>query len=245
MRLRLLAIALTALGAGSAMAQNPPRQDVAQHSAVRNDITADNKAKLSYSIGYDLASGLRRQQMDVDAAILIRGISDGLVKKPPAVPQPQMAALLAAMQQKLLARAKAAYQKAFAENKARSDQFLAQYRSKPGVKALPNGVLYRVLEEGNGAMPNVNSQVRISFRGALVTGEPFASTLKGGVQQPITVAVSDSPLPGLTQALTMMQQGAHWEVALPSAQAYGDSPRSPVGPGQAVVFDITLLEVLK
>lgn len=239
MRSRLLAVILAALAAGSAMGQGLPRGEPG------SDKVATEKGRISYSIGYDLASGLRRQQMDVDAALLIRGISDGLVKKPPVVPKAQMTALLTAMQQKFLAQAKAAYQKAFAENKARSDQFLAQYRSKPGVKALPNGVLYRVLEEGNGAMPTVNSQVRISFRGVLATGEPFASTLKGGVQQPITVTVSDSPLPGLTQALTMMKQGAHWEVALPSTQAYGDSPRSPIGPAQAVVFDITLIDVLK
>jgi FKBP-type peptidyl-prolyl cis-trans isomerase len=246
MRLRLLAIALialTALGAGSAMAQNSPRQDVTQRAAA--NVATDNKAKLSYAIGYDLASGLRRQQMDVDTATLIRGISDGLVKKPPAVPPAQMEALLTAMQQKFLAQAKAAYQKAFTENKARSDQFLTQYRGKPGVKTLTGGIMYRVIDDGSGAMPTATSQVRIRFRGALVTGQVFASTFKNDNQQPITVGVNDSPLPGLSQVLTMMKQGAHWEVVLPSDQAYGDSPRSPVGPGQAVVFDITLVEVLK
>jgi peptidylprolyl isomerase len=249
MRLRLLVVTLTgltALGAESAIAQNSARQDVAKHSAANTDITTpDNKTKLSYAIGYDLASGLRRQQMDVDAATLMRGISDGLVKKPPAVPPAQMEALLTAMQQKFLAQAKAAYQKAFAENKARSDQFLAQYRNRPGVRTLPGGVMYHVLDDGGGATPTANSQVRISFRGTLVTGQVFASTLKGDNPQPITVGVNDSPLRGLTQVLTMMKQGAHWEVVLPPDQAYGDSPRSPVGPGQAVVFDITLVEVLK
>jgi FKBP-type peptidyl-prolyl cis-trans isomerase len=249
MRLRLLVVTLTgltALGAESAIAQNASRQDVARHPAANTDITTpDNKIKLSYAIGYDLASGLRRQQMDVDAATLIRGISDGLAKKPPEVPPAQMEALLTAMQQKFLTQAKAAYQKAITENKARSEQFLAQYRSKSGVKTLSGGIMYRVIDDGGGVMPTVNSQVRISFRGALVNGKVFASTLKGDNQQPITVGVSDSPLRGLTQVLTMMKQGAHWEVVLPSDQAYGDSPRSPVGPGQAVVFDITLVEVLK
>ena len=206
---------------------------------------ATEKGRLSYAIGYDLASGLRRQKMDVDPAELTRGIRDGLVSKPPAVAQAQMELLLTAMQQKFLAQAKAAFEKAFAENKVRSDQFLGQYRSKPGVKALSSGILYRVLDDGNGAAPTASSQVRIRFRGALVTGQVFASTYKGDSQQPMTVGVSDTPLPGLTQVLTMMKPGAHWEIVLPSDQAYGDSPRSPIGPAQAVVFDLTLVDVLK
>jgi peptidylprolyl isomerase len=239
MRLRLLAIVLLALAAGDAMAKG-----VANGDAGNDKLTTD-KGRLSYSIGYDLANGLRRQNMDVDPVALTRGIREGLASKPPAVPQAQMEALLSAMQQKFLAQAKAAYDKAYAANKARSDQFMAQYRNKPGVKALPNGILYRVIDEGSGALPTVGSQVRLSFVGTLVTGEPFASTKKNDVQQPITVAVNDSPMPGLTQVLTLMKPGAHWEVVLPSDQAYGDSPRSPVGPGQAVVFDITLVDVLK
>ncbi len=239
MRLRLLAVTLVALAAGGAMGQS-----IAKGEPDSGKLTTE-KGRLSYSIGYDLANGLRRQKMDVDPAALTRGIREGLISKPPAVAQAQMDAMLTAMQQKFLAQAKAAYDKALAENKARSDQFMAQYRSKPGVKALPNGVMYRVIEEGSGTSPTSSSQVRISFRGALVTGQVFANTLKGDAQQAITVAVSDSPLPGLEQALMMMKPGAHWEVALPSDQAYGDSPRSPIGPAQAVVFDLKLLEVLK
>lgn len=244
MKLCLLAVAMAVLGDGTAMGQGAIKPDTAKHVAAKSDIATD-KGKLSYAIGYDLASGLRRQKMDVDAAELTHGIRDGLISKPPAVPQSQMEALLTAMQQKFLSQAKSAFAKAFSENKAHSDQFIAQYRGKPGVKTLTGGILYRVIDEGNGAIPTASSQVRISFRGALVNGQVFASTLKGDVQQPITVGVNDSPLPGLTQVLMMMKQGAHWEVVLPSDQAYGDSPRSPVGPGQAVVFDITLVEVLK
>lgn len=244
MRLCLLAIALAMSMPGVAMAQHAGKPGAAKPAAAGKDF-ASEKSRLSYSIGYDLASGLNRQKMDVDTPTLLRGITDGLASRPPAVPANQMATLLTAMQQKFLAQAKSAYEKAFTENKARSDQYIAQYRAKPGVKTLSDGIVYRVIEEGSGPMPTVNSQVRISFRGAIVSGQVFASTLKGDVQQPISVGVSDSPLPGLKQVLTAMKQGAHWEVVLPSDQAYGDSPRSPVGPAQAVLFDITLVEVLK
>ncbi|MEO5596867.1 MAG: FKBP-type peptidyl-prolyl cis-trans isomerase N-terminal domain-containing protein [Lysobacteraceae bacterium] len=204
------------------------------------------KGKLSYSIGYDLANGIRRQRVDVDTAALNRGISDALASKPPLVPKKQMDVLLAAMQQKFLSRARTAYEKAFADNKARSEQFSTQYKAKPGVKTLPDGIAYRVIDEGSGSSPTADSQVRISFRGMLADGTPFADTSKGGdAQHGIAVDVSDSPLPGLKEVLTMMKPGAHWEVLLPSDQAYGDSPRSPVGPAQVVMFDLILVEVVK
>ncbi len=214
-------------------------------ATVSREVMTD-KGKLSYSIGYDLATGIRRQKVDVDTAALNRGISDALASKPPLVPKKQMDVLLAAMQQKFLVQARTAYEKAFADNKARSEQFSTQYRAKPGVKTLADGIAYRVIDEGSGSSPTADSQVRISFRGMLADGTPFADTSKGGdAQHGIAVDVSDSPLPGLKEVLTMMKPGAHWEVLLPSDQAYGDSPRSPVGPAQVVLFDLILVEVMK
>ena len=55
--------------------------------------------------------------------------------------------------------------------------------------------------------------------------------------------VSEAPLPGLREVLPMMKTGSRWEVFLPPDQGYGDNPRSPVGPSQAVVFDVKLVSV--
>ena len=38
---------------------------------------------------------------------------------------------------------------------------------------------------------------------------------------------------------------AHWEILLPPDQAYGSGPGSPIGPNQAVLFDIKVVEVVK
>lgn len=238
----LAAVLATVLMPASAWAQDAAAKG---KSAVSREVTTD-KGKLSYSIGYDLANGIRRQKVDVDTAALNRGISDALASKPPLVPKKQMDVLLAAMQQKFLAQAKVSYEKAFTDNKARSELFSTQYKAKPGVKSLADGIAYRVIADGSGNSPTADSQVRISFRGMLADGTPFADTTKGGdAQHAITVDVSDSPLPGLKEVLVLMKPGAHWEVLLPSDQAYGDSPRSPVGPAQVVLFDLTLVEVVK
>ena len=50
---------------------------------------------------------------------------------------------------------------------------------------------------------------------------------------------------GWAKILPLMKVGSRWEVFLPPEQAYGSSPRSPVGPNQAVIFDVKLVELPK
>jgi peptidylprolyl isomerase len=109
------------------------------------------------------------------------------------------------------------------------------------VQNLASGIQYRVIDQGNGPQPSAASSVQLHFRGSLSTGQEFASTYTGN--EPVSMVVSEAPLPGLREVLPLMRVGARWEVFLPPDQAYGDSPRSPIGPGQAVVFDVKLVAI--
>lgn len=209
-------------------------------AAVAQDTTSE-KGKLSYALGYQIGNGFTEQKLDVDLNTVIKAIQDGYAKRDPAVPMEQMGAALEAMQKKMMSEAKAEFDKVAAENKRKSDTFLAQNRTKTGVQTLSSGIQYRVIETGTGAKPTANSNVQIHFRGSLSNGQEFASTYQGN--EPVSMKVSEAPLPGLTQVLPMMSQGSRWEVFLPPDQAYGDNPRSPIGPAQAVVFDVKLVEV--
>ena len=231
MKLRLLAVAMATLGIGAALAQ---------------DITSE-KGKTSYAVGYDLGRSLSERKIDIDQATLYRAIQDGMARKNPALPAKQMAQVLQAMQQRLLAQAKSDFDKASADNKASSNWFMAKNQARAYVKTLPNGIQYRVIEEGNGAMPRPDGQVRIMYKASISTGQVFATSYGGdGVPaQASVVSISASPLPGIKQILPMMKQGAHWEIVLPPDQAYGSGPDSPIGPNQAVMFDIKVVEVLK
>ena len=210
-------------------------------SAAMAQDTTSEKGKLSYALGYQIGHDFNKQKLDVDLNTVIRAIQDGHAQRDPVVPMEQMGAALEAMQKKLLDEAKAEFDKVLADNKRKSDAFLAQNRTKTGVQVLSSGIQYRVIEVGTGAKPTANSTVSMHFRGSLSTGQEFASTYQGN--EPVTMKVSEAPLPGLQQVLPMMPQGSRWEVFLPSDQAYGDNPRSPIGPGQAVVFDVKLVEV--
>ena len=235
MKLRLLAATLAAmtLVAGSAFAQTTP---------------APNKNDLSYALGYDLGRNLVESGEAVDINTVIKALQEGYGKKEPTVAVTQLRTAVEAMQKRQMEKAKAAFDKASAENKTKSDAFLAQNKAKAGVQSLPGGVQYRVLEAGSGAKPNQASEVTLQYKGALTDGRVFVDTFSPQPGQttapaPMAIKVSEIPLVGLRDALLQMPAGARWEVVLPADKAYGNTPQSPVGPNQAVVFEVKLVSV--
>jgi FKBP-type peptidyl-prolyl cis-trans isomerase len=227
MKLRWTVALFAALSTGAVMAQD----------------TSTEKGKLSYAIGFEIGRDFNEKKMDVDINTVIRALQDGYAKKTPTVPEEQMRVALENMQKKMLETAKAEFDKVSAENKRKSDAFLAANKSKAGVQSLPSGIQYRIIENGTGPKPTASSEVKLHFRGSLSTGQEFASTYQGN--QPVTMKIADAPIPGLKAILPMMPVGSRWEVFLPADQAYGNTPRSPIGPSQAVVFDVKVVEITK
>lgn len=240
MKLRLLAASLAALGltAGIASAQTAPAPQAQAPAPV-----AANKPVLSYAIGYDLGKDLAQQNVDVDINAVIRALQDGYAKKAAAHPEDQMAAQLAGLQQRMMAQARAEFERVSRENKTKSDAFLAANRAKPGVTVLPSGIQYRVIEAGSGPKPTAASTVQMHYRGSISTGQEFANTYAQQSPTPASFKVSEFPIKGVRDVLVTMPMGSRWEIFLPSDQAFGNDPRSPVGPGQALVFDIKLVSV--
>ncbi len=213
---------------------------IGMNAAVAQDTTSE-KGKLSYSIGFEIGKDFNERKIDVDINTVIRAIQDGYGQRPPAVAEADMRAALEAMQAKLQEQLRTEFARVSGENKTKSEEFLAKNRAKPGIVALASGLQYRVIEEGTGGRPASTSEVKLHFRGSLYNGQEFASTYQGN--QPVTMRVADAPIKGLQEALPLMKAGSRWELFLPADLAYGDSPRSPIGPSQAVVFDVTLIEV--
>lgn len=235
MKLRLLAATVAALTlvAGSAFAQTTP---------------APNKNDLSYALGYDLGRNLVESGEAVDVNTVIKALQEGYAKKEPTVPVAQLRTAVETMQKRQMEKAKAAFDKASAENKTKSDAFLAQNKAKAGVQSLPGGVQYRVIEAGSGAKPTQASEVTLQYKGALADGRVFVDTFSPAPGQtaapaPMAIKLSEIPLVGLRDALAQMPSGARWEVVMPADKAYGNTPQSPIGPNQAVVFDVKLIGV--
>lgn len=230
MKLRSLVVAVAAFAmAGSALAQD----------------TTSEKGKLSYYFGYDYGNNLaeltgRGEQLDINT--VIKGLQDAYAKKQPALTADQLKPALEAFQkreQQRAQQAKAEYDKVAAENKTKSDQFLAQNKAKQGVQSLPSGVQYRVIEAGAGAKPTQASTVSLEVAGPYPFGQKPAEARPA--QQMPNVKVSEIEMQAMREVLLQMPSGAKWEVTLPPDKAYGADPRTGFPPNVAVVFEIKLL----
>ncbi|KFN50344.1 hypothetical protein P873_06630 [Arenimonas composti TR7-09 = DSM 18010] len=224
------------LTAGVALAQTAPANNQPPPPPV-------NKPVLSYAIGHDLGSDLANNNVDVDINAVVRGLQEGFAKKAAPYSQQDMEAQLAGLTRRMMERAQAELQRVAAENKQKSDTFMAANRGKPGVTQLPSGVQYRVIEPGAGARPGPTSAVQVLFRASLHTGQEYASTYNQANPTPITMKIDELPLAGLKEVLQMMPLNARWEIFLPPDQAYGNDPRAPGGPGTALVFDIKVVSI--
>ncbi len=202
--------------------------------------TTSEKGKLSYAIGFEIGSDFIDKKMDVDVNTVIRGMQDGMAKKAPTVPADQMRAALDKMRQKLMAEAQARMEQAARENKTKSDKFMAENKVKKGIVTLPSGIQYRVIEEGTGKRPLKNSEVTVHYRGSLTSGQEFDSSFIRGVPAKFKV---DAVLKGWQEILPMMKVGDHWQLFLPADQAYGLRGNGPIGPNEALVFEIKLIDV--
>ncbi len=197
--------------------------------------------KLSYALGYEAGRDLGQHGLSIDIAAVLRGVQDGYGQKKPAYPPQEMQQVIAAMQQRMVEQARAAFARLAADNLARAQKFFAQNKQKQGVVTLPSGVQYKVLEDGdNDRSPTLESEVTLQYRGALLDGTVFDNTYDRG--QPVTFPV-DQMIPGWRQIITRMHVGDHWQVFIPPQMAYGERGQPPrIGPNEGLVFDIRLLD---
>ena len=165
----------------------------------------DETDQISYSLGYQIGSDFKKQQVSISPDIIVRGIQDALDGSEPALSQLEMTALMVSLKQKVVAVQQR-------ESTRSSQEFLDANAKKPGVKELPGGSQYRVIKAGTGASPTLEDTVDIHFITKRANGSTIASTYGESAARPYQVK---KMLPGLQQALVQMKPGAKWEVFIP------------------------------
>ncbi len=127
------------------------------------------------------------------------------------------------------------------KQQAASLAFLAENQSKPGVVTLPSGLQYKVLVEGAGPKPLATDTVTVHYRGTLVDGTEFDSSLRRGTPASFQVA---RVILGWTEGLQQMPVGSKWELYIPSDLAYGPRGFAPTIPPMAtLIFEVELLGI--
>ena len=119
--------------------------------------------------------------------------------------------------------------------------WLAEKAKEEGVKALPKGVYYKVLAEGDkdSLQPTRCSIVTVHYTGKTINGKKFDSS-RGGT--PPAFRLSEL-IEGWIIAIQQMHIGDKWEVYIPAELGYGKFSQPGIPGGSTLIFEIELLGV--
>ena len=216
------------------------------------------KDPVSYTIGLSIGRQLLGdgfQAVDLQGQEFLDGMLDAMENRKPKLPEEQMRAVAQQIDQILEKRfqerekLKMQSKSTIAEpNLTKSKQFLAANAKQPSVVELPSGLQYSVITDGNGAKPTVNDTVVVHYTGKTIDGKIFDSSVNRG--QPAKFSVN-RVVKGWTEGLQQMSVGSKWMLYLPPGLAYGDTGfdgpdgKPVIGPNEALVFEVELLDILK
>jgi FKBP-type peptidyl-prolyl cis-trans isomerase len=230
--------------APAAGAQKSPAAKTGQSTRPRTQTVLTlktQKDKVSYALGMNLGTNLHKQSVEVDPAIVLRGLRDALAASKTLLTDDEARAALMHLTAEVRKKQEDKMKLGGEANRKEGEEFLAANKTKDGVVALPSGLQYKILTEGTGPKPAATDSVVCNYRGTLINGTEFDSSYKRG--QPATFQVN-GVIKGWTEALQLMPVGSKWQLFIPSELAYGDRGAGPqIGAGATLIFEVELLSI--
>ncbi|MBK7343970.1 MAG: FKBP-type peptidyl-prolyl cis-trans isomerase [Saprospiraceae bacterium] len=190
---------------------------------------------LSYSLGILVGDNLSKQGFEkLDIASLADGLKAAITKSDMKLDQ---AAANQVVQQYMQKKDEAK----FADAVANAAAFFAENGKKPGVKSLPSGLQYEVINAGSGASPGLTDKVTTHYHGTLLDGTVFDSSVDRG--EPASFPVN-GVIKGWTEALQLMKVGDKWRLYVPSDLAYGSrGAGAKIPPFTPLIFEVELISI--
>lgn len=203
-----------------------------------------DKEKFSYTLGFQLGQGFKRDKIDINPATLAQAINDVFDGKASRLTDEEMRDAMEIAKSKILAAQKAVSEerKAMGEDANKNSQaFLAANKKKEGVVTRDSGLQYKVLKTGKGKQPKATDSITAHYKGTLINGQEFDSSYRRG--DPATFGVNQV-IKGWQEVLPLMHEGDKWRVFIPSELAYGErGSGNTIGPNEALIFEIELIKV--
>lgn len=239
--IRLASLSMGAVVMSLAMSANAAEEAAA--AATPAPKLESDLSKESYAVGANVGRSIAEPGIELDLDAFLAGFKTAYSKQELAMKPEEIQAAMKSLQGKAQAAAQEHMAAAGTEAKAKGEAYLAENAKKEGVKSTASGLQYKVLKEGDGAMPAKTDTVKVHYTGTFIDGKKFDSSVDRG--EPATFGV-DQVIPGWTEALQLMKVGSKWQLAIPSDLAYGPEGRGAQMPGNSVLlFDVELLEIVK
>jgi len=211
-----------------------------QAGATAPDLLATDAQRQAYSLGVAVAQQAREGLGPVDADAFVAGMRDAMTGSELALSPEEVASSLAGVEVQRMADAEQEMAALAEANRAEGDAFRQDFATREDVVSLDSGLLYQVVDQGEGALPGEDSIVTIHYRGSFVNGEEFDSSY--ALDNPATFPLA-GVMQGFSEALTRMPEGSKWKIAIPPELAYGDLGAGPIPPGSTLIFELELISV--
>lgn len=129
------------------------------------------------------------------------------------------------------------------ENYEKGAKYMEENGKREGVVTTQSGLQYEVLREGTegGKKPTASSQVKCHYKGTFLDGKVFDSSYDRGT--PLVFALN-GVIPGWTEGLQYMTEGAKFRFVIPYFLAYGPYGYGTIPPYSTLIFEVELIEVL-
>ncbi len=201
------------------------------------------KDKLSYSMGLDMGTYLNGIGDELDYARLIEGLKTGYDGGKSVLTTEEMQAVQQEFAAKMKTRQEAEMLAMQENNKKAGDVFLAENKKKEGVTITESGLQYEIVTAGTGNSPKTTDTVTVHYKGTTIDGTVFDDSSKRG--EPAVFGVTQV-IPGWSEVLQLMKEGAKYKVVIPSSLAYGERGVPPmIEPNSVLVFDVELVSIAK
>ena len=205
------------------------------------------KEMVSYSIGYDLGQNVVKQLENLNLKLFNAGIEHAYTDQEPRLSRAEIDFIVKEYGREVARRARDERERTAARNLEQSREFLELNARQSDVVVLPSGLQYKILRRGTGQKPGAGTKVKVHHKAMLLDGTAFDNTYE---TEPAEFVLTESVLPGYSQGLRLMPEGAKWKLFVPPRLAYGiqgqPSPRPgapAVEPNSLLIFEVELLAV--
>lgn len=194
--------------------------------------------KLSYSWGLAMGQQLKAMGVEtLDFNDFADAVKAAFTGSEPAISLEEAQKTINEFLQKL-------EEKATKQAREEGASFLAKNKAdNADIKETASGLQYRVIKEGEGAQPTAEDEVTVHYTGKLINGTVFDSSVNRG--EPATFPLN-RVIPGWTEGVQLMKEGAKYEFFIPSDLAYGPQGiPNVIPPHSTLIFEVELIKVNK
>ncbi|HOI87039.1 MAG TPA: FKBP-type peptidyl-prolyl cis-trans isomerase [Lentimicrobium sp.] len=238
-----LLLLVTAVCPNGAFAQKASKKKSNAKTQPAETVILQNRLdSISYIIGRDIGRNMTTNSIEVNEDIMFAGLKDGLRGIDSVLSEEATEHVMSVFQQEMMMKQQ---QKTLAESsvaRAAGEAFLEANKTQPGVVALPSGLQFKVVTEGEGEHPSAEDIVEVHYTGTLIDGTVFDSSVERGesIKFPL-----NGVIPGWTEGVQLMKPGSKYIFYIPSALAYGDRGAGPIPGGSVLIFEVELISVEK